>query len=92
VDLIELRWRASEVVLLGATWVLAIVAPMVIVGMLPKVGNEFWILFAFVLAYFGFTGVRARRDGQIKSFFRRVTLPVVLFCASSVFVAVYKLV
>ena len=53
-DLFEFRGRVADVTLLGAAWVLAIMAPIVLCNLLPEIGNEFWILFVFCVAYFGY--------------------------------------
>jgi hypothetical protein len=92
VDIFELRGRVAEVALLGTTWVLAIMAPMVLLGMLPEIGNEFWILFVLAVAFFGYTGIRARRKGLTKSFFLRVMVPAVLLGVSSLVVAMSRMV
>ena len=91
-DQLDLRGRFAEVALLGLTWALAVMAPMVLLGILPGIASDFWIMFGLSVAYFGYTGIRARRKGLTKPFILRIVVPAALLVVSSLVVAVTRIV
>jgi hypothetical protein len=84
VDLGELRLKLTMGVLLGMTWTLAFLLPILLgeVGVMP--GAEFWWPFGALLAYFLYSGLRAWRKGWRSRFILRVVVPVGLLVVSSI--------
>ena len=90
-DPTELRIMATVGCLLLVNWCFAIFLPLMIAGFVARLDPWMWFLVTGLFAYFGYTGIRARRRGWKSRFILRVIVPVVLLVISSALTIVVAL-
>ncbi len=82
-DPVSARLTFSVGVLLFFTWIIAALVPPMIGGLVPRPDLWMGCLIGSLFAYFGYTGIRARRRGWKSRFILRIVVPLSLLAVST---------
>ena len=83
-DPIDFRLKLTMAVLLGTTWTMLVLLPVLIADKPGPIPASFWIIFGALPLYFFYTGVRAWRRGWKSRFILRIVIPLALLAVSSI--------